>query len=412
VPRFFYIARNNLGKKSTGYEEANSEEEVISRLQARNLIVVDIASEAKEGSPGFKQGILAKVKIKRRHFGVKFEDLVLFSRQLATLLGAGITILKALEVISQQVASHKLFSAIKSLQKHMEAGLSLHEAMARHPAVFSELWVNLIESGEASGNLAIILDRLASYLERNAAFRRKVISALIYPALLILVALGALLFMTIKIIPTFAELFQGFNVQLPLLTRVIIQFSMLIRKFFLIGIALTVAAGYFFKRYISTKEGQRAWESFKFKLPTFGEFFRVLVVERFSSQMATLVESGVPILFSLEITEHSVGSILVSDIIRSIKEDIRQGKPLSQPMDKCGFFDPMVVQMVTVGEEIGELSQMFKRINSYYQDYVDTFLNRFTSMFEPIALIFVGLAIGILVVGMFLPIFQIAQIGG
>lgn len=338
MARFFYSARDRFGKKSTGFEEAPTEEEVVARLQARHLMIIDLIPESKDATPGLKADVAKKVKLRRRHFRVTYEDLVLFCRQLATLLSAGVTILKALDVISQQVSSHKLYTVIRGLQKNMEAGLSLHEAMARYPHVFSELWVNLVESGEASGNLAVILDRLASYLERNVAFKRKVVTALIYPAILMCASIGALLFLSIKIIPTFAELFKGFNITLPLLTRIIIKVSSFLQKYFAIGIGVFLVGFYFFRKYIATKDGRRRYEEFKFRLPTFGEFFRVLVIERFSAQMSTLVESGVPILYSLEITEHSVGSMVMADIIRKIKDDIREGKPLSQPMDRSGFF--------------------------------------------------------------------------
>ena len=294
----------------------------------------------------------------------------------------------------------------------METGLSLHESMAKHPSVFSELWVNLVESGEASGNLAMVLNRLASYLERASAFRRKIISALIYPGILMLAGIGALLFLTIKIIPTFAELFTGFDVKLPVLTQILIIISTFIRRYFLIIIISLGVGIYFLKQYLKTSDGRLMLENFQFKLPTFGEFFKALTVEKFSSEMSTLVESGVPILYSLDITEHSVDNLTMAGIIRKIKADVRDGNPLSQPLEKCGFFEPMVVQMVAIGEEIGELSQMFKKINEFYREYIETFLTRFTSMFEPIMLIFLGLVIGMMVVGMFLPIFQISQLGG
>jgi len=284
--------------------------------------------------------------------------------------------------------------------------------MAKHPAVFSELWVNLVESGEASGNLAMVLTRLATYLERNAAFRRKIISAMIYPAMLMLAGLAALFFLTLRIIPTFADLFAGFNVTLPLLTRMLIGISAFLRKYMLMIIGIIILAFFAFRRFIKTKEGRRAYERFLFRLPIFGEFFRALVVERFSSEMSTLVESGVPILYSLEISEHSVGNLVMADVIRRVKEDVREGKPLSRPLEQSGFFEPMVVQMVNIGEEIGELSQMFKKINAFYQEYAETFLVRFISLFEPIMLVFMGVVIGIMVVGMFLPIFQISQIAG
>ena len=410
MPKFIYLARDKSGRKVTGVEDVNSQEELTLRLQGRDLFVVNILADSKD-----TQALLSKdtslVRPKRRHYRVTSEDLTLLCRQLSTMLGAGVTILKSLDIISRQVGSQRLYKILKDLQKRMEAGLSLHESMSRHPQVFSELWVNLVESGEASGNLALVLNRLATYLERNAAFRSKIISALIYPAILMLAGSGALLFLTIKIIPTFADLFAGFNLKLPFLTRILVAVSAVIRKYFLFALVALIAGFFLFKSYIKTKDGLRKYENFKFRIPVFGEFFRAILVERFASGMSTLVESGVPILYSLEISEHSVGSLVLGDIIRKIKDDIRDGKSLSEPLEKSGFFEPMVVQMIGIGEEIGELSQMFKRIDAFYQDYVETFLARFTSLFEPVMLIFMGLVVGIMVIGMFLPIFQISQVG-
>ncbi|MCM8781195.1 MAG: type II secretion system F family protein [Candidatus Omnitrophica bacterium] len=412
MPRFFYVVRDTKGKRITGIEEGNSQEEIINRLQAKELIVIAVAPEVEETSPGQKTKLLPRFKFKTQHWRITGEDLTLFCRQLATLLGAGVTIMKSLEIISLQVSSRRLYNTIKDLEKNMESGLSLHEAMAKHPRIFSELWINLVESGEASGNLAIILNRLANYLERNAAFKRKIISALIYPTILMIASIGALLFLTIKIIPTFAELFKGFNVNLPTLTKILVSISFFIRRAILLIFILIIFGLWVLRKYIQTRQGRRVYEKFKLGLPIFGGFFRAVAVERFSSEMSTLVESGVPILYSLEITERSVGNLILADIIHNIKEDVRQGRPLSQPLERSGFFEPMVVQMITVGEEIGELSQMFKKINAFYQEYIETYLTRFTSMFEPLMLIFMGVVVGIMVVGMFLPIFQIARIAG
>ena len=412
MPKFFYIARDRNGKRITGYEEVSSEDEVSGRLQSRELTVVNIVSESSE-KLGLKQktaGTGRKVQLRRSR--VTHEDLVLFCRQLATLLGAGVTILKSLDIISKQVSSQKFYTAIKEVEKGMQGGFSLHEALSKHPKIFSELWVNLVESGEASGNLAIVLDRLASTLERDAAFRSKIISALVYPTILIFAGTGALLFLTIKIIPTFATLFKDFKVQLPLLTRILLLVSSIIRHgiiFIILGISFGI---YIFRRYIATNDGRRRYERFKIGLPVLGDFFRALIVERFSSGMATLIESGVPLLYSLEITEHSVGNAIMADIVHQIKEDVRQGKPLNYTLEKSGFFEPIVVQMVAIGEEIGELPQMFKRINTFYQEQVETFLTRFTSIFEPMILLFMGLIIGVMVIGMFLPIFQLSSMSG
>jgi len=410
MPKFFYIARDKTGKKITGDEDCADKDELIGRLQAKGLVVIHLGLKSK-GPKAKPEKLQPKLKVKYMHRRVTLHDLTMFCRQLATLLGAGVTVIEALSIIQRQVTSRQFYKVIDDLKKNMELGLSLHEAMAKSRSVFSDLWVNLVESGEASGNLAVVLSRLASYLERNARFRGKIVSALIYPGILMTVGMGALLFLTTKIIPTFATLFAGFNIQLPLITRMLIQVSGFIRKYLLLILIAIVIVMFLIRKYIKLPSGRRQYENFQFNLPVFGEFFRNLVVERFTSGMSTLIESGVPILYALEISERSVNNLIASDIIHDIKDEVSRGRPLSAPMEKSGFFAPMVVQMVSIGEEVGELSEMFKKINSFYQEYVETFLGRFTSMFEPIMLVFMGVIIGIMIVGMFLPIFQITQIG-
>jgi type IV pilus assembly protein PilC len=411
MARFYYVSRDSSGKKISGVEDAVSQEELISRLQARELFVVQVLPESSKEAESLLAAETSRKKTIKQHSRITLDDRVLFCRQFSTLLSAGVTVLECLRIISRQVSSRQLFKVIQKIVKDMEAGASLHEAMSRHPRVFSDLWVNLTESGEASGNLALIFERLSSYLERNAAFRRKVISALIYPSILMTVGVGALLFLTIKIIPTFASLFDNFNIKLPLLTRLLIKMSFLIRHYFLLVLGVSIVLGFLIRRYIRTPKGRRIYERFLFSLPLFGEFFKVLMIERFASGLSTLIESGVPIVYALEITEGSVANLTLAEIIRRIKEGVREGRSLSEPLNKSGFFEPMVVQMVAIGEEIGDLPGMFKKISAYYQEYVERFLARFTSMFEPIMLIFMGAVIGIMVVGMFLPIFQIARIG-
>lgn len=410
MPKFTYIARDAAGSKFTGSEDAPSKDELAGRLQAKNLLVINIIPELKEERAS-RKGEKRERKLRYQYSGISGNDLVVFGRQLATLLAAGVTILKSLDIISKQAASRKFYDVLKELQKSMEGGATFHEALAKHPRVFSDLWVNLVESGEASGNLAVILGRLASYLERNASFKRKVVSSLMYPVILLIAGIAALLVLTTKIIPTFAELFTQFNVTLPLLTRILILISAILRRYILILILMVIAGYFIFISYIKTKDGRRKYERFKFNLPTLGEFIRTIIVERFSSGMATLIESGVPLLYSLEIAEHSIGNLVVADIISQVKEDVRQGKTLNSALEKSQFFSPMVVQMVAAGEEIGELPQMFKRINEFYQEQVETFLARFISLFEPVMIIFMGLVIGAIVVGMYLPIFKIATMG-
>jgi type II secretory pathway component PulF len=410
--RFYYIARNHTGIKETGIEEALTQEDALAKVQAKGLTVVSIIPEG-SGSPGVSSsGSSIKVRSKPKHTRVTSDDLMLFCRQLSTLIGAGVTIMMSLEIISKQVGSKKLYDVSIDLKKRMEAGLSFHEALAVHSKIFSDLWINLVESGEASGNLAVVLSRLATYLEKEAEFRNKVTSALIYPAILTMAGVGALLFMSLKIVPTFAEIFKGFNITLPLLTQLLVNVSDFLRKNFIL-LFLSIGVGVFmFSNYIKTKSGRLNFEKFQFKLPVFGEFFLAFNIEKFSSEMATLLESGVPILYSLEIAGRSVDNLIMADIINKIKDDVREGKPMRESLERSGFFEPMVIQMVSIGEEIGELPQMFKKINSFYQEYCGTFLTRFIAMFEPFVLVFIGSLIGVMVIGMFLPIFKIANIGG
>ncbi|MBU1998307.1 MAG: type II secretion system F family protein [Candidatus Omnitrophota bacterium] len=412
MARIFYIAKNKDGKKVQGSEDNTSVDELVSRLQAKNLIVVKIFSEEQLGSSSWRSkapSFLGKLSLFDK---IKTSDLTLFCRQLAVLLAAGVTIIKSVEIISQQVKKDSFLKVLRDLKVSMERGLSFHEALAKHRKVFNELWINLVHSGEASGNLAVVLDRLARFLERNEEYKRKVTSALIYPAILLIVGMGALFFLTIKIIPTFGELFAGFDIELPLLTLLLLKFSYFLRKFALVVLAAMVIFGYLLKKYIQTENGRRQAEIVGFKIPMYNEFARGLILERFSAEMSTLVESGVPILYALEITEQSVDSKIVGEYIHQIKEDVRQGKSLKEGMARFEFFDPMIVQMVSIGEEIGELPQMLKRVHDFYQEYVETFLVRFTLIFEPVILIFMGLVIGLMIGGIFLPIFKISQIAG
>jgi type IV pilus assembly protein PilC len=412
MPKYYYIARNRAGVKETGVEQALTQEDAVVKIQAKGLIVVNVIPEGAESASNFVTDSLLKIKIKPKHGRVTREDLMLFCRQLSTLIGAGVTILMSLDIISKQVASRKLYDVSLNLRKSMEAGLSFHESLSVHPKVFSDLWVNLVESGEASGNLAVVLSRLATYLEKEAEFRNKVISALVYPVILTFVGVGALLFLSIKIIPSFAEIFKSFDITLPWLTLMLINTSDFIRKNFII-ICLGIGACIFmFQQYIHTKPGRLNFEKLQFKLPIFGEFFLAFNIEKFSSEMATLLESGVPILYALEITGRSVDNLIMADTIRRIKEDVRDGKPMRDSLERSSFFEPMVIQMVSIGEEIGELPQMFKRINVFYQEYCNTFLARFVSLFEPFVLVFIGGVIGVMVIGMFLPIFELAKITG
>jgi len=405
MTKFSYIVIDKTGKKIEGIEEALSVEELREKLQARDFLVVKILSlSTSESLPE------SEFRFFRQHHRITSKDIITFCQQLSSLLSGGVSILESLKIISKQCSSRRLQEIIDNIIQDMESGLTLHEAFAKYPRVFSDLWVNLIESGEASGSLAEVLQRLQDYLDKTNEFKQKIITALIYPTIVIVIGIFALFFLTVKIIPTFTELFKSFNIKLPLITQILVFISEISRRYFLPALISLVIFIFIFRYSLSTKKGRKRWERF---LLTFGltqDFSRAIVIERFSSSMATLLESGVPLLYALDITERNIANLVVSEIIFKIKEEVREGKGLSIPMGKSGFFEPMVIQMVRIGEETGSLYSMFKRISKFYQNYIENYIQRFEAIFEPVVLLILAGIIGLMVAGIFFPLFQITQI--
>lgn len=408
MARLSYVARDKDGNKVTGVEEVADSDALITKLQNQGLVVVELKP--------FDQSLSeVRLKIKSRnmatHHRVKVNDLVMFAKQLATMLDAGVTLLRSLEVINQQVESAVLLRALEEVTKDLSKGTSFSSALAKHPRIFGQFWVSLIEVGEASGNLPVILEKLASYLEAKANFQSKLISALLYPGVLLLVSIGAVAFFASVIVPRFAEIFKSLNVTLPFLTQQLLGLFEFIRTKFLLLLAGGAGIIFLGRQYIRTETGRSQLEALILRLPIFGNFYRVLIIERFTSQLAILIESGVPILYALEISERMVISHNMSKIVEVIKNQVREGKLIAEPMSKSGFFNPMVVQMVLIGEETGELDKMLNRVAAFYQNYIETFVARLSTLIEPFMLVFMGFIVGTIVIAMFMPIFSIASGG-
>ena len=401
MPFFRYIARDKSGNLIEETLETVTQEELINSLQAKGLFVVSIGPVAK----------VKKVRaVKRRyHRRVKAGDLILFSRELATLLSSGVTLIKSLDILCKQIESQILLRTVEQIKKDVEGGYTFQSALKKHDKIFSEFWVHLVETGEASGHLPGSLDQLAGYMEESAALKKKITSAMIYPIILVCVATGAIAIFLIKIIPIFSEIFSGFNVELPVLTQIVVNMSDIARKYFLVVIGIGVAVFFVLKKYVSTDVGRRQFDALKLKLPLVGPLMQEICTERFASSLSTLIKSGVPMLHALEITEKTAGNKIVEQALRDVKTSVRDGKGMAQTMEESALFSPLVVQMVGVGEEIGELGKMLDRIAVFYKERVDTFVSRLTTMFEPIVLVFMGIVVGVLVVAMFMPIFSISS---
>jgi type IV pilus assembly protein PilC len=417
VANFIYTAISKDGKKQTLKIQADNEEALLNQLQAQGLTVTSIILDMPEKTVSPEAEVVSiqtpvqKRKI-RMHGGVKLADLVLFAKQLSTMLNAGVTLLKSLEIISAQLQSRKLLAAVEAVRKDVESGRNFSDSLSGHTNIFSKLWVNLAEAGEASGNLPLVLDRLAHYLEARAGFKSKVISAMIYPLILLIVAVAAVLVFTIFIIPKFTLIFETFQVKLPLITQVLINLSNFLRHGIIVIIAVIVIAVLVFRAWIKTSAGKRVFDKLMLNLPLLGGFAQAMQIEKFASQISMLLESGVPILYALEITQHSMDNALMEEAVGHIKDSVRQGKTFHAPMEESALFPTMFVQMVAIGEEIGELPKMCKEIAIYYQGYIETFIVRLTAMFEPLMIIIMGVVVGIMVVAMYLPIFQMATGGG
>jgi type IV pilus assembly protein PilC len=391
----------------TGQLDAVNEDEAIGALQTRGLFLTWLKRKEAERAQAAKRGAARDTSGMRGR--VTVDDKVIFCQQLATLLGAGVPLLKGLEVISAQVDSRALFHAVEQMRQDIEAGKTFRDALAAHPKIFSSFWVNLVETGEASGHLTQSLNQLAHYLESVRDLQRKAITALTYPMVLVGAAVLALSVFVIKIVPVFSEVFSSMNVQIPTLTRVIIAISTFAGRHVFWMIVGAVGIVFAIRAFVRSEEGGWIIDQVTLVIPVIKRLFIQLQLAQFARGLGALLESGVPILFSLEIAQQSATNRFYSRAIGEVKEAVRQGKPMAEPMERTGLFPPMTVQMVQVGEETGELGKMLDRVAKHYEERVDTFIERLSSLFEPIAIAITAVIIGTFVIAMFLPIFQLAS---
>jgi len=404
MAKFRYTARDKDSKLVNGIVESTEQDDAVVSLQAKGLIVVSISIV--EHKAVVRQGIK---KLRRK---LKPEDLAFFCRQMATLLNAGVTLLRSLSILLRETSSRPLYNAIDKIRTDVEEGHNLHDAMAHHPKVFQGLWVSMVEAGEASGQLPSTFDHLASYMERSGAVIRKVKAAMIYPIILLAVCTAAILIFTLKIIPMFGDIYKGFNMELPLLTLGVMKFSSFMQRYIIFIILFAGVIFYGLRAFITkTLKGRIMFDNFKLRIPLLGVLVQGSIIERFANGLGILIKSGIPILTGLDLIGKSCGNKIYEDAIIIIKEDVRAGKSLSGLLEASGLFPTIVTQMVNVGEETGRLSDMLERVSIYYQEEIDSLVERLTAAFEPLLLIFMGITVGTLVVAMYLPIFKIATGG-
>ncbi len=392
-----YTAKDKAGHSVTGIIEVASEAEAANLLHNKELIVISLKETKKK-------------TIFARDAKVKSDDLVIFSRQLATMIDAGIPLVQSLGILGEQIESASLKNVVMNVRKDIEAGMSFCDALGKHPKIFSELFINMTRAGEASGTLDEVLDRLATYLEKSAALNRKIGSSLVYPAVVVTMAVLITSILLLKVVPTFKGIFESLGGQLPLPTRILIGMSDLLRHYFLLLVGLLIGGGILFRFYINTQKGRYKFDKFKLKIKVLGVLFTKVSLAKFARTFSTLVKSGVSVLSALDIVAKTAGNKVVEEAVLKCRTAVHNGEPIATPLLKSGVFPPMVCRMIGVGEQTGQLEKMLTKIADFYDEQVDVAVAGLTSMIEPLVISFLGVAIGGIVISLFLPIFKITEL--
>jgi type IV pilus assembly protein PilC len=398
MPIFAYTARETAsGREIRNTVEALSEQAAIAALLNRNLLVVDIREKlAKRGQT--KGG------------AVQLADLVVFTRQLATMIDAGIAIVQSLQALGDQTPNKVMRDTIKDVCARVEAGESFSEALIHHPKAFNHLYVSMVGAGEKGGLLAEILARLATYLENTERLRKKVKTALMYPTVVTIVAIVITVFLLVRVIPTFKEVYQGFGAKLPGPTEFMMGVSDIVKHDLLYLIILAGFGVWGWLYFIKTKQGREFWDTQRIKLPVFGPIAHKICLARFTRTLASLIRSGVPILEVLQIVSQTVGNVVMEKAVKSAAADIERGDGISTALGRHPVFPTMVIRMLSAGEQTGNIDKMLERVADFLDEEIETTLSGLMSLIEPLLIVFLGVVIGGMVICMFLPIFNMANI--
>lgn len=398
MPQYVYKARDPKGQMVRGTLDADNEQAVRNRLREKNYIVTSIATKSKSLNVGEMISSFQKVKTK---------SLAIFSRQFSTMVSAGLSLVRALDILERQADDKKLKEVIHDVRIRVEGGSALAEAFAAHPATFSELYINLTHAGEVGGVLDGTLARVAEFLEKDQALRTKVKSAMTYPTIVFILAMGIGFFMLTFVVPSFAKVFEGLDVKMPAMTQFLLDLSNAIKRFWYVFIAFAVGFIIFFRYYTSTPRGKYHWHQVLLRIPVLGMLNRKVTVSRFTRTLGTLLSSGVPVMQALDVTSKAAGNKVVEKAIESVRASIREGETISVPMEASGIFPPMVTQMIAVGEETGSLDAMLDKISEFYDMEVEATLEALTALIEPLLILFMGGMVGFFVIAMFLPMFTL-----
>jgi type IV pilus assembly protein PilC len=400
MPLFEYTARTPTGQIQKGQIDVANKDDVAQYLRKNRLILVSVREAPKPITLSFGKP------------SVKTRDVVIFTRQFATMINAGLPLVQSLSILAAQTENKTLQETTKAVVYDVESGHTLADAFSKHPKVFSDLFVNMVAAGEAGGILDTILLRLATFLEKNDALVRKVKGAMVYPGVIISVAVIAIAVLLIFVIPTFQQMFASVSMELPLPTRVVIAMSDFLLGFWWAVIAVLGAGVFGLNRYYATDAGRKNIDTLLLKLPVLGDLLRKSAVSRFTRTLGTLISSGVSILDGLEITAKTAGNRVIHDAVMESRASIAGGETIAAPLEKSKVFPPMVISMIAVGEQTGGLDEMLSKIADFYDEEVDVAVSALLSLMEPVMIVVLGVIVGGMVIAMYLPIFDMMNAVG
>jgi type IV pilus assembly protein PilC len=399
MPIFIYSAKTVAGDIQTGNVDLPNREAVIGYLRRQRLIPVTVREKPKD----------ITFTIGRR---VRMKEIVHYTRQFATMVNSGLPLVQCLEILAQQTDNKFLATTIKEVQADVESGATLADALRNHPKVYSDLYVNMVAAGEAGGILDTVLLRLSVFLEKNEALVRKVKGAMIYPAVILAVAIIAVTVLLVFVIPTFESMFASVDLALPAPTRFVIFLSEMLQTYWWLILGLIAAGVWSIRMYYKTSAGRLALDKLLLRIPILGDLLRKSAVARFTRTLGTLLSSGVSILDGLEITARTAGNRVIHDAVMRSRSSIAGGETIAEPLKQSGVFPPMVTQMINVGEQTGTIDEMLDKIADFYDDEVDTAVEALLAAMEPMLIVFLGVVVGGMIVSMYLPIFDMINVVG
>ena len=400
MPTYQYTAKNQDAATIAGKIAAENKTAVIEELRKRKLTIISVNETREAGQPAFS--------FERKK--VKGDEIVIFARQLATMVEAGIPIIQGIDAMQEQVTQPFFKKVLVNIREDIKTGSSLFAAFAKHPSAFDLLFINMVKVGETGGVLSTVLDRVAGYMEKTLKLKRKVKAALTYPAVVVTMAILITTLLLVKVVPTFASIYESFDRPLPPMTRMLINISAVVKSYILFLIAGIALIIYLLRRWHKTDRGAYIIDGMVLRMPILGDLFRKVAISRFTRTLATLLQSGVPILESLDIVRKTIGNRVLEVVVENVKNAVREGSSIGGPLSKNGIFPPMVTRMITIGEKSGELEKMLLKVSEFYDDQVDAAVEGLSNIIEPVIIGFLGIVVGFIVIALFLPIITIAQI--